>query len=293
MKRILQAMDGVATKPVAGANDMKRFLQVVSEGTNPHKVSLPVQMAMQHYTEVKEAPAVKEDKLFKLPETSKLYTYYEAAEKKVTEQTTAKNQQISETARSIAERVLAKEKSEPVVEENLDYEGSMAKEQLISMAHHALELAKMMDENTQLDAWVQSKISVASDYIQTVGDFLKYGHQDVDNEDNMSESGYHHGFADPNAPRLGDREKRDFKRREMEHELGHEDTPEFKAKMRDQDRGPWYLKVNGKILTSKGEAKVFDWKKGANNYALAIIKNKPELQGKIFLTKKKQDDHGF
>ena len=31
MKRILQAMDGVATKPVAGANDMARFLRVVDE----------------------------------------------------------------------------------------------------------------------------------------------------------------------------------------------------------------------------------------------------------------------
>ena len=31
MKRILQAMDGVATKPVAGANDMARFLRAVTE----------------------------------------------------------------------------------------------------------------------------------------------------------------------------------------------------------------------------------------------------------------------
>lgn len=91
-----------------------------------------------------------------------------------------------------------------------------------------------------------------------------------------------------------DYEKRDFKRREMEHELGHEDDPDFERKQRqqamDRDRGPWYLKVNGKILTVKGEPKVFDWKKGANNYALAVLKNKPELQGKIFLTKKNQDD---
>ena len=188
MKRILQAMDGVSSKPAEGANDMKKFLQIV-EGTNPHKVALPVQMAMQHYQEVKAAPAVKEDKLFKLPETSKLYTYYEAAEKKVTEQNVAKKKQISETARAIAKRVLEKENTAPAVNETEDYEGSMAKEQLVSMAHHALELAKMMDENTQLDAWVQSKISVASDYIQTVTDFLKYGHQEVDDtEQGVDES---------------------------------------------------------------------------------------------------------
>ena len=57
MKRILQAMDGVATKPVVGANDMAKFLSIVDKNAsvqllqegNPHKVSLPVQMAMQHY----------------------------------------------------------------------------------------------------------------------------------------------------------------------------------------------------------------------------------------------------
>ncbi len=59
---------------------------------------------------------------------------------------------------------------------------------------------------------------------------------------------------------------------------------------RDNDRGPWYLKVNGKILKSRGEVKVFDWKRGANNYALAILKNKPELNGKIYLTRKPEDD---
>jgi hypothetical protein len=113
----------------------------------------------------------------------------------------------------------------------------------------------------------------------------------------LAESGYQHGFADPNAPSLGSREKRDFKRREMDHELGHEDDPDFERKLRqqqmDKDRGPWYLRIDGKILKSKGEVKVFDWKKGANNYALAIIKNKPEMQGKIMLTKNPEDkDNG-
>jgi hypothetical protein len=91
-----------------------------------------------------------------------------------------------------------------------------------------------------------------------------------------------------------DSERRNFKRGEMEHELGHEDDPDFERKLRQQqknkDRGPWYLRVNGKILKSQGEPKTFEWKKGANNYALAIIKNKPELQGKIMLTKRPQDD---
>ena len=91
-----------------------------------------------------------------------------------------------------------------------------------------------------------------------------------------------------------DYEKRAFKRAELQHELGHEDDPDFERKMRqqqmDRDRGPWYIKIDGRILRSRGEIKVFDWRKGANNYALAILKNKPELQGKVKLTKSDEDD---
>jgi len=43
MKRILQAMDGVATKPVVGADSMARFLRVVSEGdiNQPAPIKVP------------------------------------------------------------------------------------------------------------------------------------------------------------------------------------------------------------------------------------------------------------
>jgi hypothetical protein len=87
-----------------------------------------------------------------------------------------------------------------------------------------------------------------------------------------------------------DYEKRAFKRAELQHELGHEDDPEWQRAQREKERGPWYIKINGKILRSRGEIKVFDWKKGANNYALAILKNKPELQGNVKLTKSDEDD---
>jgi hypothetical protein len=87
----------------------------------------------------------------------------------------------------------------------------------------------------------------------------------------------------------GGMSKREFKRRELQHELGHEDDPEFQRQMREKDRGPWYIRIDGKIYKQKGEPKVFDWKKGANNYALVILKNRPELKDKIFLTKKAED----
>jgi len=230
MKRILQAMDDVATKPVEGGNDMKKFLQVVTEGANPHKVALPVQMAMQHYSEVKTAAPKPIKEVKKSAMSSLLQKYVVDAEEEILEDNAIRKEIISEQARRIADRVLAKESrvdelsnrvlgnykkaagadakaadkagdfkradkrfkgivsatkkefandKKQSVSEGIDAEGGMAREQLISMAHHALELAKHLESDTQLDAWVQTKIGLASDYIQTVSDFVKYGHQDV------------------------------------------------------------------------------------------------------------------
>ena len=86
-----------------------------------------------------------------------------------------------------------------------------------------------------------------------------------------------------------DAERRAFKYAELQHELGHEDDPEWQRKMRDRDRGPWYININGKVYQQQGQPKVFDWKRGATNYALAILKNRPELDGKIYITRRSTD----
>jgi hypothetical protein len=118
--------------------------------------------------------------------------------------------------------------------------------------------------------------------------------KDLDESWGRKSSYYNPMDYERDQQRQMDWEKRDFKRREMEHELGHEDDPNFERNLRqqqiDRDRGPWYIKINGKIFKVKGQPKVFDWKRGANSYALAILKNKPELQGKIMLTKRAEDD---
>lgn len=54
-----------------------------------------------------------------------------------------------------------------------DEEGGMAKRQLESLAEYASELAMMLDENTQLEGWVQSKITLAQDYISKVKHYLE------------------------------------------------------------------------------------------------------------------------
>jgi serine protease inhibitor len=54
----------------------------------------------------------------------------------------------------------------------------MARTQLMSLADKARELAEQMEDDTQLEAWVESKITLAEDYIQTVHDYLKYNKKD-------------------------------------------------------------------------------------------------------------------
>jgi len=64
--------------------------------------------------------------------------------------------------------------------EGEDAEGAMARTQLIGAAKQALELAGKLKSDTQLDSWVQSKITVGTNYIDTVYNFLMNGKQDVD-----------------------------------------------------------------------------------------------------------------
>ena len=84
-----------------------------------------------------------------------------------------------------------------------------------------------------------------------------------------------------------DQSKRDFKR--SEHEAEWEREKQFAQQQMDKDRGPWYIRIDGKVYKQKGAAKSFDWKRGANNYALAMIKNNPSLQGRVLLTKSAED----
>lgn len=54
-----------------------------------------------------------------------------------------------------------------------DYEGEMAKSQLFSIVKNAKELFDMIDNNTQLEGWVQSKLTKAEDYLSAVASYLE------------------------------------------------------------------------------------------------------------------------
>ena len=54
-----------------------------------------------------------------------------------------------------------------------DYEGDMAMSQLRSMIFNAEDMMDLMEENTNLPEWVQSKITLAEDYISTAANYLR------------------------------------------------------------------------------------------------------------------------
>jgi hypothetical protein len=56
----------------------------------------------------------------------------------------------------------------------IDQEGAMAKADLYKLANYSFKLFKKMDDNDQLEAWVQAKITKAADYIASVYHYLEY-----------------------------------------------------------------------------------------------------------------------
>lgn len=66
--------------------------------------------------------------------------------------------------------------SNPITEAKDDreygYEGEMAMSQIKSIMNHSKQLLDMLEPNTDLPEWVQSKITLAADYIQTAADYM-------------------------------------------------------------------------------------------------------------------------
>lgn len=58
---------------------------------------------------------------------------------------------------------------------DIDEEGKMAKRQLHDMEKYARELSGMLQDTTQLEAWVQAKLTKAADYLKTVKHYVEYG----------------------------------------------------------------------------------------------------------------------
>ena len=95
-------------------NSLNKFLSIVkqndvsilNEGANPHKVSLPVQMAMQHYQKEECKPAVQQARVGR---ESVVRKYFDEAEQSTQAEQHKKKQFYKQYGQQIAERVLMKE----------------------------------------------------------------------------------------------------------------------------------------------------------------------------------------
>jgi hypothetical protein len=56
----------------------------------------------------------------------------------------------------------------------IDHEGAMAKADLHKLASYSIKLFKQIEDNQQLEGWVQAKITKAADYIASVYHYLEY-----------------------------------------------------------------------------------------------------------------------
>src|SRR6056300_887930 len=81
--------------------------------------------------------------------------------------------------------------NEEVINEVSDHEVSMARGELEAIADKATQLAGALqgksDEGNPLEAWVQSKITKAKDYINSVSDYLTYDPSMKQNEETLEE----------------------------------------------------------------------------------------------------------
>ncbi len=110
---------------------------------------------------------------------------------------------------------------EPHMEYHMDHtdkEGRMAKRQLHDMEKYSRELSQMLQDTTQLESWVQAKLTKAADYLKTVKHYVEYG---------MEEGAYDHvePQMDPvgmdyNDPQPGNYDLNDDMITKMLEELG-------------------------------------------------------------------------
>lgn len=77
-------------------------------------------------------------------------------------------------------------------------EGHMAKRQLTDVHEYSGKLLEMLSDNTDLEPWVQAKITIAADYIKTVKHYLEYEMKDGGMDQVTPDYG-------PNVPSMGDK----------------------------------------------------------------------------------------
>ena len=80
-----------------------------------------------------------------------------------------------------------------------DYEGDMAKSQLRAIIANAQQVHDMLQDDTNMAEWVQSKITLAADYISTVADYMQ---SEVKEEVELAEAEFEVGHSHHKTTRM-------------------------------------------------------------------------------------------
>jgi len=133
-----------------------------------------------------------------------------------------------------------------------DYEGDMAKSDLRSIMHHAKELHDMIDDNTNLAEWCQSKITLAEDYLTTVTNYMRSEMNEASNFIKVVKKGTNmKQRINPNS--YAAFKAHGFRKEEVEQidEISAELKASYKSKAKDQIR-------QARPFTKKGHSEYRD-----------------------------------
>lgn len=114
----------------------------------------------------------------KIRESSKnLYEAVSTATKVLNENTSDKKKQLAESLIVVAEKKLKEDYDELDSIDGCNCgegEGEMFKAQLLSIMANAQKLYHMIDEDDQFEDWLQSKVTIAEDYLRAIYSYLTY-----------------------------------------------------------------------------------------------------------------------
>jgi hypothetical protein len=186
-----------------------------------------------------------ETRMQKPPKSPKVKTMRDKGKKFVNQISESEQAPVVEAELSEADLIVvpgmrkSKDKSFiPHKEDRRDHEVEMARSDLFAAAKDAMRIFKILKDRSEEDGlmgWQQSYITLAADYLNSVADSIEYNAQVKGNLDEMTggvlaggmsnfeEGRYYNPMDDERREQAAmDAERRDFKRREMDAELGHE-----------------------------------------------------------------------
>jgi len=181
---------------------------------------------------------------------------------------------------------LEEEKKDKYDEGEYDQEGDMAKSDLRSIIANAQKLHDMIDDADNLPEWVQSKITVAEDYISTVANYMTAEMSEAAKltpqqkfKNSMKRAGYD---MDASAKRLQDllaKQKKEREEREKKNMAEGDSGAKYKVKSIGKDiKGDYYISPSSDKKVYKSGVNKGDHENPKTGEIKKIVAEDTELQ---------------